>query len=126
VNTVINNKAAIYFDFNAPIITNTCFHTIGTNFVPRVAVSVGEVLNKNISVKAYPNPFQTESTLEIVGAENQVLTLKIVDAMGKTVQTQTSNQSNLRISRENLPTGLYFYQLFGDEQLLNTGKLIAE
>jgi Leucine-rich repeat (LRR) protein len=126
VNTVINNKAAIYFDYNAPIITNTCFHTIGTNFVPRVAVSVGEVLNKNISVKAYPNPFQTESTLEVVGAENQALTLKIVDAMGKTVQTQESQQSTLRISRENLPTGLYFYQLFGNGQLLNTGKLIAE
>jgi uncharacterized repeat protein (TIGR01451 family) len=126
VNTVINNKAAIYFDYNAPIITNTCFHTIGTNFIPRVAVSVGEVLNSNVSVKAYPNPFQIATTLEIVGAENQVLTLKIVDAMGKTVQTQESQQSTLQISRENLPAGVYFYQLFAAGQLLNTGKLIAE
>lgn len=30
VQTVVENNAAIYFDFNAPIITNTTFHTIDT------------------------------------------------------------------------------------------------
>ena len=125
-NTVINNKASIYFDANAPIITNTCTHTVGANFVQRLAVTVGETLNPTISVKAYPNPFQNFATIEIIGAENQMLTLRIIDAMGKTVQTQASQQPTLQISRENLPAGVYFYQLFGNGQLLNTGKLIAE
>ena len=30
IGTVINNSAAIYFDFNAPVITNTYFHTVDT------------------------------------------------------------------------------------------------
>lgn len=34
IGTIINNHAAIYFDRNAPIFTNTVFHTLGVNFVP--------------------------------------------------------------------------------------------
>jgi hypothetical protein len=39
--TVIENTAAIYFDFNAPIITNTTFHTIRK---PRVYASASATL----------------------------------------------------------------------------------
>jgi uncharacterized repeat protein (TIGR01451 family) len=34
IGTIINNQAAIYFDYNEPIFTNTVFHTLGVNFVP--------------------------------------------------------------------------------------------
>ncbi len=37
--TVIENTAAIYFDQNAPVFTNTAFHTIGYPFVPYVPLS---------------------------------------------------------------------------------------
>lgn len=33
IGTVIENSAAIYFDFNAPIVTNTTLHTVDENFV---------------------------------------------------------------------------------------------
>ena len=45
--TVINNRAGIYFDFNAPIITNTIFNTIeipSINMIEEVGVCRGEML----------------------------------------------------------------------------------
>jgi len=33
IDAEIENKAAIYFDFNAPIITNTVLHTVGDDFL---------------------------------------------------------------------------------------------
>jgi hypothetical protein len=123
LGTRIENRAAIYFDFNAPIITNTCFHTIGENFI---TLSVEKNIVPAAQVRVFPNPFQNEATLEVQGANYETLTLKITDVAGRQVQASSSTTQQIRISRENLPTGLYFYQLFGDGQLLNTGKLIAE
>jgi uncharacterized repeat protein (TIGR01451 family) len=57
-NTVINNKAGIYFDFNLPIITNITTHTIGKELVknclikPSVAVSISGCPTKNVSFTA--------------------------------------------------------------------------
>jgi hypothetical protein len=53
-NTVVVNKAAIYFDFNAPIITNITSHTIGKEGVknclakPSVTVNYMGCPSKNI------------------------------------------------------------------------------
>lgn len=38
--TVINNRAAIYFDQNEPVFTNTAFHTIGYPIVPLPPLAV--------------------------------------------------------------------------------------
>jgi uncharacterized repeat protein (TIGR01451 family) len=57
-NTVINNKAGIYFDFNLPIITNIATHTIGKELVknclikPSVSVTFSGCPTKNVSFVA--------------------------------------------------------------------------
>jgi uncharacterized repeat protein (TIGR01451 family) len=56
--TKLDNKAAIYFDFNPPIITNLATHTIGREFLknclgkPRVAVNFTGCPTKNITFTA--------------------------------------------------------------------------
>lgn len=40
VGTIIENNAAIYFDFNEPVITNYSWHTIGANFVVADSVDI--------------------------------------------------------------------------------------
>ncbi|GEM_PF-3183810 len=42
IGAIIRNQAAIYFDFNAPIITNLVFHTLGVDFVPDALAPVWE------------------------------------------------------------------------------------
>lgn len=42
IGAIIRNQAAIYFDFNPPIITNLVFHTLGVDFVPEVLAPVWE------------------------------------------------------------------------------------
>lgn len=44
IGTIIENSAAIHFDFNAPIWTNYTFHTVGEHInVPETAAIAGEV-----------------------------------------------------------------------------------
>ncbi len=54
VGTVINNTAFIYFDFNAPVVTNTTTNTIAT--ITAVSpLSLGE----GLGVRLFPNPSQS-------------------------------------------------------------------
>jgi len=50
VGTVINNTAYIYFDFNAPVVTNTTTNTITTN------TDVAELRMQNVEFRIFPNP----------------------------------------------------------------------
>ncbi len=81
--TVIYNSAGIYFDYNAPIITNETFHTIGDNFVAMVITGTEEVLIEDVEVKVYPNPFTAQATLEVEGGDYQSLELTIYDITGR-------------------------------------------
>ncbi|MCP4440708.1 MAG: hypothetical protein GY810_17310 [Aureispira sp.] len=72
--TVIENQAAIYFDYNPAIMTNTTFHTVGENFVAvNIITSTEETLFNNIEVKVYPNPFQEQTTIAVEGGNYEDL-----------------------------------------------------
>jgi len=42
LESVIKNSAAIYFDFNEPVITNQVFHTVNRNFI-KIANDIREL-----------------------------------------------------------------------------------
>lgn len=126
LGTIINNRAAIYFDYNPPIITNTTYHTVGKDFI-LLNLSIGAVLDPRVEVKVYPNPFHQQTTIAIEGQEYQHLKLRIIDVTGRTsVVKEVYSKATLQLSKDNLQTGVYFYTLEGDGQLINTGKIVVQ
>lgn len=128
LGTIINNSAAIYFDRNEPIITNTVFHTIDENFIlftQLPSIEQGDAL----TVLAFPNPFDQATTLQVTSDQTyEQLTLTVYNALGQLI-AQTTNQSGaqtINFQRNGLATGLYFYRLEGDGKLLHTGQLMAQ
>ncbi len=125
IGTRIENTASIYFDFNAPVVTNTTFHTVGQDFIHILVTGTENVLVENASVKVYPNPFEDSATIEVAGLEVKNLDLVITDAQGRVQRRQQSSGSaQLQINRGDLPPGLYFYRLSANGQLLNAGKVV--
>ena len=126
IGTIINNTAAIYFDFNPPIFTNTTFHTIGEDFIT-INLTVGEIYEEAVVVKVFPNPFKHSTRLEVDGKEYETLKLSVFDVTGRLVAEEKSVLTNtIQLQNNNLQAGIYFYRLEGDNQLINTGKLIAQ
>lgn len=128
IGTVINNSAAIYFDLNPPIITNTTFHTIGDNFLQFInlpSVEQGDAL----TVTAFPNPFSQSTTLRIQDSQHyEQLNVQVFNALGQLVD-QTSNQGSeqqIIIQRKKLTPGIYFYRLEGDGKQLHAGQLLVQ
>lgn len=102
--TQINNAAYIYFDFNAPVQTNTVSNIVD------VVSSVAEHHRKNNIISIYPNPITSGSILNIVSSEiigrADVL---LFDMMGRIVYSTTINSSSLKteIHIPGLEEGIY-------------------
>lgn len=127
VGAIINNTAYIYFDYNPPIVTNTTFHTIGSNFL-RLNLSTPVAATASVPVvDIYPNPLTSTTTVTVLGQEYAVLELVVYDALGRVAKSRKGKQTNqLILERTGLTQGVYFYQLRGNGQLLGTGKLLVQ
>jgi len=126
LETVIENNAAIYFDFNEPIITNVVFHTIGRDFM-EILDATSETSIATTSIKVFPNPFEEEATVEIDGLDVQNGLFKVYDLQGRLLQTFDFSGNKFTVQREQLSSGMYFYQLESKtDGLLKSGKLVIK
>ena len=125
IGTVINNRAAIVFDMNAPILTNTTFNTIEEDFIIDDITRIGDP--PITAIHAYPNPFKDETTIRVEGAILDVLEVRVVDAVGRVVQQKAAEATDqITIERRDMNTGVYFFQLLGNGQVIGAGKIIAK
>lgn len=95
-----SNTAAIYFDYNAPVVTNT-FITILSDIV----LGTGE-FTKALSL--YPNPVKDYLHLNIAGETGSIRSVEIYNVMGQVVLTvpNTSGEEGINVSA--LASGSYF------------------
>ncbi len=129
IGTHITNDAAIYFDFNEPIITNKVLHTVGQDFVGLVTsvTTPPEVEEAGISVNVFPNPFDEYTRFEVKGTTSNELNLSLYDTMGRQVlQQQSTFQQYINLYKNNLPSGIYVFKITDEKQQLATGKLMVK
>ena len=124
--TRIENRAGIYFDFNPPIITNTAFHTIGSDFVNSIVINVDQLATPDVEVKVFPNPFAESTTIMVEGEHYEQLQVQVFTTTGQLVQQYQAQAQQVTIKKGKLPAGWYVYRLLGDQQLISTGKLIVQ
>lgn len=120
--TIILNSAAIYFDLNPPIITNTTLHTIKRDFL---ILEVDEPYRNQLQLTAYPNPVSNGAIIGIKDFAPPRAQMQLYNSLGQRVSTL-----DFRFGRSeknvNLPAGVYFFQLHAEQRLLGTGKLIVQ
>lgn len=120
----ILNRAAIYFDFNDPIITNTAFHEIGSNFVDIVNSTESSTIM--LSSQVYPHPMTSRSFIKLDSEMQRAVQLRIVDAHGRTIRLQSQYGNLIPIHRDGLVNGMYYYEVRTDGVLLSSGKLVIQ
>jgi uncharacterized repeat protein (TIGR01451 family) len=120
LGSTIYNEAAIYFDFNDPVITNKTDHTIGDHFI----VNTTHVFLENVEIQAFPNPFENETLIQLKGKDFQNLTFELFDLTGKLIRTEYFEGNEIEVDRVNLNEGLYLFQIKAENQLIGTGKLV--
>ncbi|MGH1334961.1 MAG: T9SS type A sorting domain-containing protein [Aureispira sp.] len=114
--TRIENSASIYFDLNAPIKTNTAFHTICDNCYPLMITDNSTVITTNniattdLGVKVYPNPV-TGYQLTIEQATAEPCEIELFTLRGILLKSRQMNQPIMSIDMQNLAIGAYFLRV---------------
>lgn len=122
IGAVIENTAHIYFDFNAPIATNTTWHTIGEPWVSVLSGSV-EVFRPGLQVSVFPNPVVESATFRLEGYAHHG-TLELFDTGGRLVWSQPFAAGEAFVQRNVLPSGVYFFSMKNEAGVLATGKVV--
>lgn len=124
LQTRIENTAAIYFDFNDPIFTNTTFHRLGENFI---TVGLWTPETPDATVVAMPNPFNQQTVLEVKGlSHNAGLRLEVYDLRGNVVRIMESENAIFQLKKGDWPSGVYLFKITQNGRLVGNGKLMAE
>ncbi len=118
---VIKNSAAIYFDFNEPVITNTTWHTLGTKFLGTAQV----LFNPSIALDVFPNPTADQLNFLIKSAKPLSGTLQLFDVAGRQVALEKFEHNAFIFSAKGLKAGYYTYKLSTKEGVLATGNVVV-
>jgi len=98
----LTNVAAIYFDFNEPIITNTTLNTL-----TRATVGLPD---PSLGLAIYPNP--AHEFIWVESAESNMEEIELITISGQTVQRVPANGLNRQsVSLQGLPKGLYLLRV---------------
>jgi uncharacterized repeat protein (TIGR01451 family) len=106
--TTIPNSAAITFDFNAPIVTNTAMTTIKDDpCAGTTAVGGPKFPSSNSFSQNYPNPFNPSTTIDYALASPATVSIAIYNVRGELIRTLVS---------EKKPAGWYRIDWDGRDQ----------
>ena len=121
-NTLIENTASIYFDFNPPIITNTT-QNILVSELPKITSTNPPFVDQSIQV--YPNPFGEFITIDQILFSASPTLFSIYDATGRTIISTYLQSNRQQLSTAHFKKGLYFYRVVNEAgQIIGNGKIV--
>jgi uncharacterized repeat protein (TIGR01451 family) len=125
LGSVILNSAAIYFDFNEPVITNTTFHTVGEKLL--LIIQPDKLTTQSQEkVIAYPNPTKDIAHFKLQNDLEGTLEFQLFDAQGRVLRQENIKLENYQFNRRDLPAGIYFYRFKQDGRNIGTGRIIIQ
>ena len=80
-----------------------------------------------LNVLAYPNPFTEHTTIELNDSKNREFSMTLLNSQGQIIMSINNiTAGQIRIERDNLASGLYFFQISTGGQFVAAGKLIIK
>ena len=105
LETQILNTAAIYFDFNAPVMTNQTLHTVGLDYI----TAIKDFEKQEVpAIVVQPNPAVQETLVSLPSGTERLM---VFDVLGRSMRVLQVRGATVRLERGNLPAGVYWLQL---------------
>ena len=120
IGDIIPNSAAIYFDFNPAIITNT--------FNTEFTAPLGIVDFESDEFVVYPNPASEKITVQLKNKNDGIAMVQIYDQLGRIIQTERFSNalSSGTIQLNNLSKGIYFIEVTSQNNHIGRKKMMVK
>ncbi|MBC8046191.1 MAG: T9SS type A sorting domain-containing protein [Fimbriimonadaceae bacterium] len=107
IGDVIENSAAIYFDYNPAVITNTTKNTL-------IQITNITELESSTQIKLYPNPVSKYLTINFTNIINGEIYFIISDLSGRIMMSEmiAANRNSSTIDISKLVTGFYYCTVY--------------
>gem|GEM_PF-4294764 len=114
VSDSIRNNVSIYFDYEAPIVTNTALSTFRSNLV----TAVPRLRRNEYRVGVFPNPAGNTVRYQVEGLRPaETIDLRLLHAGGQVLRQQRLQAPDTALQGQmylgNLPAGIYFLHVQG-------------
>ncbi|MCG8329608.1 MAG: T9SS type A sorting domain-containing protein [Chitinophagales bacterium] len=120
---IIENQAAIFFDSNEAVLTNSTNHKLGKDFIEwSLAPSHSE--RSNTSVKVVPNPAQKVAEFILNEWPAGTKYFELFDNQGRPVHHKEFIGKKYQLYCEHLPKGLYFFSIIDKKGGQVSGQLV--
>jgi uncharacterized repeat protein (TIGR01451 family) len=125
----IENRAGIYFDYTAPVLTEWSIHRVDTIKIPVATTEPkAEIDGEHASFFSIsPNPFSEKTLISVM--ENSLafpLVLQITDLQGREMRRENVDSEKYFLQRKGLLSGVYFLKMTDSEGKIGFGKLICD
>jgi uncharacterized repeat protein (TIGR01451 family) len=126
LGSTLYNDASIFFDFNAPVITNRTWLTVGKQFI--LSSILDEASKGQMRIVSVPNPTMDRATLEILEDDNRFSTrnFQLFDVTGHLLREADFNGNRYELERNGLNAGLYFFRVTQNGKILGTGRIMIQ
>ncbi len=119
IGSALSNTAAIFFDFNLPVITNE------SRLVVSTATGAKEPA-ANIEVKAWPVPARDRVDLLLPAGTPSVQSWKLMNLTGQVMRVGAAESSRFFIRRDGLPSGIYWCQVSLENGATALARIVFE
>jgi Leucine-rich repeat (LRR) protein len=118
IDAEINNNASIFFDYNAPVITNTA--------QTRVEITTSVASNRKLAFKLFPNPTTSTITVELPYTGNGKY--NIIDISGNVIMQNNidKNTNRFTIDVNDVANGTYLLSLEMDGKVSTSKVMILK
>lgn len=118
LGTTFVNGAAIYFDYNAPIITNKTLNTLDDMFV---GIKQTDNLQGNETI-VFPNP---SSSMITINGIDLIKNIEVYNVAGARLFTQSCLNKTQTLQLQNFADGIYFVKVIYNNGLNVTKKIVV-
>jgi len=113
-----------------------CMDSTATNYNPNATVDDGSCIidglgkssNTYNGINLFPNPSNYELNISISNSNIKTKNLKLLlyTEEGKRFEHFVGNKSKLQLNKEQIPLGIYFYNLVNEDGIVQSGKIILK
>lgn len=127
-NTVNNSNGSLSYSVGQITYTSSTSSIGNIEQGVQQSYSISETLGTEeisipLKIVAFPNP--TTNTLQLKLENNNAdLSYKLINLLGKTINTEKINSNSITINMEMQPSAIYFLNIYKQSNLLKTFKII--
>lgn len=110
------------------IYMNPVYNICDTNFSYTVPLGMNDVFDNSVAIKVYPNPFSQSTTIELkTENDNFPLSFKLFNPLGRVVmEIMNVRNEKFEVNRQDLSSGIYFYQISDYKGKFVNGKIVIQ